>query len=96
MEKQKRHIEKLTADNEAAKEQLKKYSSRNVPPGKVGHGKDGAASVKGFVGSQLAEGDSSEDEKMVKQPDSTNKDGTASDAGSDVFFSSQIPQPYRR
>ena len=99
LEKQKRQIERLTSDNEAAKEKLKKWHTRNAPPamGKLGHGKHAAASIKGFVGSQLAEvADSSEDEKMGKQPDSTNKDGTASDTGSGIFQSSQMPLPYHR
>ena len=100
LEKQRRHIDKLTSDNEAAKEKLKRYHSHAIVPGKVGHAKDGAAPVKGFVGSQLAEiVDSSEDEKTGKQPpdSSTNKDGTGSDAGSGIFFqSSQMPPPYHR
>ena len=100
LEKQKRQIERLTTDNEAAKEKLKKWRTRAEPPamGKLGLGKPAAVPLKGFVGSQLAEvADSSEDEKMGKQPpDSTNKDGTASDAGSGIFPSSQMPPPYRR
>ena len=65
--------------------------------GKLGLGKPAAVPLKGFMESQLAEvADSSEDKKMGKQPpDSTNKDGTASDAGSGIFPSSQMPPPYR-
>ena len=100
LDKQKHQIDKLTNENEATKEKLRKWHSHNaagLPVGKGGHGKQASGSLKTFVGLQLADianVDSSKDEKMEKQPDSTNRDGTASDAGYGIFMSSQMPLPY--
>ena len=100
LDRQKHQIDKLTSENEAVKEKLRKWHSRNVAPpvvGKGGNGKQASASLKQFVGSQCAEittVDSSEDEKMEKHPDSTNRDGTGSDVGSGIFQSSQMLPPY--
>ena len=86
LEKQKRQINKLTSQNNTAKQQIKQISGCKVQPG-VSSLKQ--SKIKSFVSTQIRESlnlDSSDEEEDIgaQKPDSTQQGvtGTGSDAGS--------------
>ena len=86
LEKQKRQINKLTSQNNAAKQQIKQISGRKVQPGVSGLKQ---SKIKSFVSTQIRESlnlDSSDEEEDMgaRKLDSTQQGvtGTGSNAGS--------------
>ena len=83
LEKQKRQINKLTSQNNAAKQQIKQISERKVQPGVSGLKQ---SKIKSFVSTQIRDSlnlDSSDEEEDngVRKPDSTQQGVTGSNAG---------------
>ena len=84
LEKQKRQINKLTSQNNAAKQQIKQISERKVQPGVSGLKQ---SKIKSFVSTQIWDRlnlDSSDEEEDngAWKPDSTQQGATGSNAGS--------------
>ena len=84
LEKQKRQINKLTSQNNAAKQQIKQISECNVQPGVSGLKQ---SKIKSFMCTQIWDSlnlDSSdkEEDNGAQKPDSTLQGATGSDAGS--------------
>ena len=83
LEKQKRQINKLTSQNNAAKQQIKQINERKVQPGVSGLKQ---SKIKSFVSMQIQDNlnlDSSDEEEDngAQKPDSTQQGVTGSDAG---------------
>ena len=94
LEKQKRQINKLTSQNNTAKQQIKQISGRKVQPGVSGLKQ---SKIKSFMSTQIWESlnlDSSDEEEDMGawKPDSTQQGvtGTGSDAGSSHIPSSGV------
>ena len=84
LEKQKRQINELTSQNNAAEQQIKQISERKVQPGVSGLKQ---SKIKSFVSTQIRDSlnlDSSDKEENngAWKPDSTQQGATGSDAGS--------------
>ena len=84
LEKQKRQINKLTSQNNAAKQQIKQINERKVQPGVSGLKQ---SKIKSFVSMQIRDSlnlDSSDEEEDngAWKPDSTQQGATGSDGGS--------------
>ena len=81
LEKQKRQINKLTSQNNAAKQQIKQINECKVQPGVSGLKQ---SKIKSFVSMQIRVNLDSFDEEDndARKPDSTQQEATGSDAGS--------------
>ena len=83
LEKQKRQINKLTSQNNAAKQQIKQINERKVQPGVSGLKQ---SKIKSFVSTQIRDSlnlDSSDEEEDngAQKPDSTQHGATGSNGG---------------
>ena len=84
LEKQKRQINKLTSQNNAAKQQIKQISEHKVQPGVSGLKQ---SKIKSFVSTQIKDSlnlhsSDKEEDNGAWKPDSTQQGVTGSDAGS--------------
>ena len=101
LEKQKRQINKLTSQNNTAKQQIKQINERKVQPGVSGLKQ---SKIKSFVSMQISDSlnlDSSDEEEDngAWKPDSTQQGATGSNAGSGHIPCSSVvhkkPKPKR-